>query len=211
MIDFGVTNIVQSMPKAIQSISVSGFFSIGENPLAAFPRQGFTWGDDVSWVHGSHDFRFGFSANWSRAEQVNNYGEDGFYTFTSDNTNLALASFLLGSMRTFVQDWNDVPQDGRDLILGFYAQDSYRVSKRLTINYGLRYEPGIPWAIIRGRTNYFTPANYYANVRSQLFVNAPRGLLFEGDPGFPAGTTRGLTNNYTNIMPRFEVRVGRDR
>jgi hypothetical protein len=203
MADFGVTNIVQSVPKAIQSISVSGFFSIAENPLAAFPRQGFTWADDVSWVRGSHDFRFGFSANWSRVEQVNNYGEDGFYTFTSDATNLAPASFLLGTMRTFTQDWNDVPQDGRDLFLGFYAQDSYRVSKRLTINYGLRYEPGIPWAIIRGRTNYFTPTNYYANVSSQLFTNAPRGLLFEGDPGFPPGTTRGLTNNWTNLMPRF--------
>ena len=203
MTDFGVTNIVQSVPKAIQSISVSGFFSIGENPLAAFPRQGFTWADDSSWVHGSHDFRFGVSADWNRVEQVNNYGEDGFYTFTSDVTNVALASFLLGSMRTFYQGWNDVPQDGRDLFLGFYAQDSYRVSKRFTINYGLRYEPGIPWKIIRGRTNYFTPANYYANVRSQLFTNAPQGLLFEGDPGFPAGTSRGLTNDLNNIMPRF--------
>ena len=203
MYDFGVTNIVQSVPKAIQSISVSGFFSIGENPLAAFPRQGFTSADDFSWVHGSHDLRFGFSADWNRVEQVNNYGEDGFYTFTSDVTNLALASFLMGTMRSFFQDWNQVPQDGRDLFLGFYAQDSYRVSKRLTLNYGLRYEPGIPWKIIRGRTNYFTPANYEANVRSQLFVDAPRGLLFQGDPGFPAGTSRGLTNDMNNIMPRF--------
>ena len=46
----GVQGLSQTLPPTIDSISVSGFFSIGENPLAAFVRQGYAFADDVSWI-----------------------------------------------------------------------------------------------------------------------------------------------------------------
>ncbi|HYM11057.1 MAG TPA: carboxypeptidase regulatory-like domain-containing protein [Bryobacterales bacterium] len=200
MRDLGVQNIFQPAAKAIESISVSGFFGIGEVPLAAFVRQGFAGADDLSWIRGRHNLQFGFSAEQSRFDLVNNFGQDGFFTFTSDVTNLALASFLLGNLRQFQQSAGQ-PENIRDTLLGFYAQDSFRVSKRLTLNYGLRYEPGIPWDEIRGRINYFKPSNFYAGVHSTVFTNAPTGLLFRGDPGVPPRI--GLENDLTNFMPRF--------
>ena len=76
-----------------------------------------------------------------------------------------------------------------------------RASKRLTLNYGLRWEPAIPWNELRGRMNYFKPSNYYAGIQSQVFSNAPVGLLFRGDQGVPPNI--GLTTNYTDFMPRL--------
>lgn len=198
--DFGVQNIFQANPKSVQGLTVSGFFSFSEFPFAAFVRQGFTWADDLSWTHGHHNLQYGVSADRSRFDLANNVAMDGNFTFTSDATNLALASFLLGKMRTFTQG-SGQPENLRGLFLGFYAQDSFRVSKRLTLNFGLRYEPGIPWDEIRGRFNYFKPADYYSGVHSRVFPNAPVGLTFQGDPGVPYRIGWGTDMN--NVMPRF--------
>lgn len=198
--DFGVQNIYQASPKAVQGFNVSGFFSFSEFPFAAFVRQGFTWADDMTWIRGSHNLQFGVSLERSRFDLVNNVAVDGSFTFTSDVTNLALASFLLGNMRTFSQG-SGQPENLRGIFIGMYAQDSFRVSKRVTLDFGVRYEPGIPWNEIRGRFNYFRPSDYYAGVHSQVFPNAPVGLTFPGDPGVP--THVGWANDMNNVMPRF--------
>ncbi|HZT31874.1 MAG TPA: carboxypeptidase regulatory-like domain-containing protein [Bryobacteraceae bacterium] len=197
--DFGVQGIYQTQPKTIGSVSVSGFFGVSEVPLAAFVRQGNGFTDDLSWVRGRHELRFGVNLEKSRFDLVNNFGADGFFTFTSDVTNLAMASFMLGYLRTFQQQGGQ-PENIRDTFIGVYAQDSFRATRRLTINYGLRYEPAIPWDEIRGRINYFRPSNYYGGVESQVFPNAPVGLLFHGDPGVPSRI--GLTPDYKIFMPR---------
>jgi hypothetical protein len=180
-------------------MTVSGFFSFSESPFAAFVRQGFTWADDLSWTHGRHNLQFGASADRSRFDLANNVAMDGSFTFTSDVTNLALASFLLGSLRTFSQG-SGQPENLRGIFLGFYAQDSFRASKRLTLSYGVRYEPNIPWDEIRGRFDYFKPADYIAGVHSKQFPNAPVGLTFQGDAGVPHNI--GWGNDLNNIMPR---------
>lgn len=52
----------QPAAHAIQQIRVNGFFSFGDNPQASFVRNNFTWSDDVSWVKGKHDVRFGWGS-----------------------------------------------------------------------------------------------------------------------------------------------------
>ena len=198
--DLGVQNLYQSSPPTIDNISVQGFFTISQNPLAVFVRQGEAFADDLSWIKGKHSMQFGFSIEKSRLDAVNNNGADGTFSFTSDTTNLALASYLLGYLRTFTQQAGQ-PFNLRDTFSGVYALDSFRASKRLTLTLGIRWEPGIPWDEIKGRMNYFNPANYYAGVHSTVFSNAPTGLLFRGDAGVPGRI--GLTPDYHDFMPRF--------
>lgn len=198
--DFGVHGIFQTVPKTVDSVAASGFFSFGENPLAAFVRQGYALADDVNWVRGRHSLQFGGTVELSRFDLVNKFVEDGTFSFTSDVTNLALASFLLGNIRTFQQGGGE-PANIRDVFSGVYAQDTFQVSPRLTLNFGLRYEPEIPWTETHNRFDYFKPANYYAGVHSQVFVNAPVGLLFYGDPGVPRRI--GWESDLNNVMPRF--------
>ncbi len=196
----GVQNLYQTSPPTLDSISVTGFFSVAQNPLAMFVRQGEAFADDVNWIRGKHNMQFGMTIEKSRFDLVNNNGADGAFSFTADTTNLALASYLLGYLRTFTQQAGQ-PINIRDTFAGVYAQDSYRASRRLTLTMGLRWEPGNPWNEVKGRFNYFSPANYYAGVKSTIFTNAPVGLLFRGDKGVPPGI--GITPDYHDFMPRL--------
>jgi hypothetical protein len=116
-----------------------------------------------------------------------------------NGTNYALASFLLGYIYTF-QQGNGQYLNDRDQFYGFYAQDSWRVTNRLTLNYGLRYEPFKPWTEIHHKIMQFNPTAYAAGRISTVYPLAPPGLLFPGDTGVPE---QGVQPNYKNVMPRL--------
>jgi hypothetical protein len=85
--------------------------------------------------------------------------------------------------------------------MGLYGQDTWRASSRVTINAGLRWEPYFGQNVTSGAVYNFSRDNFRTNVRSQAFVNAPAGLLYPGDPGFPPGK-RGLFTQWLNFSPR---------
>ncbi|MDR3676407.1 MAG: carboxypeptidase regulatory-like domain-containing protein, partial [Acidobacteriota bacterium] len=196
----GVQNIYDPAPNAIYAFSVTGFFSASEYPLAVFSRQNFAWADDLSWVKGAHNIQFGVSAERWRVDSINQgQAQPGFTFSPSNGTGLALANFLLGDVYQFTQQQGE-PTDLRDTFIGLYAQDSFRATRRLTLNYGIRWEPGIPWNSVLPSVNYFKPSNYYAGVHSSVYTNAPVGLLFSGDSGVPGYI--GFNSNMSAIMPR---------
>jgi len=195
--DIGV-NIWQPAFKSIQSIGVSGYFSIGDNPHATFKRSNMTLADDLHWVKGSHSLAFGFHGETSRVDVVNQNGQPGTFAFNATTTNNALASFFLGYVNEFKQNSGQFQQN-RGKFFGGYVQDSWKASRRLTLNYGLRYEPFIPLHEGGHRMGQFNPAAYTAGARSTVYPNAPAGLLFPGDPGVPEDGVRSV---YKNFMPR---------
>jgi hypothetical protein len=195
--NFGV-NVWQPPDNDLQSIAVSGFFTIGDNPKARFTRNNWTLADDVHWVHGNHTLAFGLHGEISRMDIDSQYQEPGAFSFTSDTTNFALASFELGYLRTLTQGSGQF-FNNRNRFYGVYATDSYRITKRFTLNYGLRWEPFLPWQELKHRVEQFSPAAYYANQTSTVYTNAPRGLLFPGDPGVPEW---GVRANYHDFEPR---------
>jgi len=195
--DFGV-NISQPSIRAITGVSATGFFTLGATAGAAFQRNNYSLSDDVHWVKGSHSMAFGVHAEVSKVDLNNQYNQPGTFTFSSDRTNYALASFLLGALSSFNQGAGQYFND-RNQFYGFYGQDSWRVSHRLTVNYGLRYEPFKPWQELMHRIEQFSPAAYAAGRKSTVYVNAPPGMLFPGDAGVP---TQGVRSSYGNIMPR---------
>jgi len=196
--DFGV-NIWQPPDKALQSISVSGFFTIGDNPKARFTRNNWTLNDDLHWIKGNHTVSFGFHGEISRMDIDSQYQEPGAFTFTADTTNSAIASFELGYLRTLTQGSGQF-FNNRNQFVGLYATDSYRVSKRFTLTYGLRWEPFFPWKELKHRITQFNPADYYAGIVSSVYTNAPPGLRFPGDSGMPEN---GVNSNYKDFEPRL--------
>ncbi|MDR3724484.1 MAG: carboxypeptidase regulatory-like domain-containing protein [Terracidiphilus sp.] len=191
-------NIWQPAYPSIQSINVSGNFSVGQTPHAIFKRSNVTMAEDLHWIKGTHSFSFGFHGELSRLEVINENGQPGSFGFNSTTTNSAMASFFMGYLSSFSQSSGSF-QNNNGKFAGLYAQDSWKPTHRLTLNYGVRWEPFLPQTDA-GRMGQFNPTTYAAGTHSTKYPNAPAGLLFAGDSGVPEN---GLLANYKNFMPRL--------
>ena len=204
--DLGAT--VFQLPKSqggIRAFNVSGFFNIAQFTDAAFVRNTGDIRDNVSWTRGKHSFSFGGSWEHDQSNIRNTDLENGSFTFTADTTNNAMASFMLGHLRSFSQTSGDY-SDSRQNVIGVYASDKWKLTQRLTLNIGLRWEPQVPMKEIYGRIQQFRPDAYTAGVHSTVIPTAPAGLFFVGDSynGITVPST-GQTGDLNNFAPRAGV------
>src|SRR5690606_6425095 len=80
--------------------------------------------------------------------------------------------------------------------VGLYAQDEWRAGATVTLNYGVRYERINPFTEAQDRLNGFIPG-----VQSAVHPEAPRGLVFPGDPG----VGKGIAPSANAFMPRVGI------
>ena len=116
-------------------------------------------------------------------------------------TGLGLADFLTGQASGLTHGTPTVVTN-HQLYTGVYVQDAWRATDRITLNLGLRWEPYFGTASDNGAVTNFSIDNFNNVVRSTVFVNAPVGLLFPGDAGFPEGNT-GMNKQWRNFSPRL--------
>jgi hypothetical protein len=196
--DLGAT-IPQPAFKQINQIKVNNAFNINANPQAFFVRANYTLTDDLHYLLGKHNIDFGYHGEVSKMDINNLYEQPGQYTFSSGTSSPdAMANFLFGSVASFVQASGQF-LNLRGKFQGAYVQDSWKASHNLTLNFGVRYEPFVPWHELQGRMGGFNPELWAGNVRSTIFPNAPAGLQFAGDPGF---NKNGAASSYLHFMPR---------
>ena len=142
--------------------------------------------EGLSWIKGRHSLKFGAEILRTQLNMFQGIAPNAFFIFASTfPTNNAVANLLLGAPVTFYQGLGNFNRGLRDWSAGVYAQDEWRITPRLTLNYGLRYESIDPITEIQNRLNAFVPG-----VQSKVYPNAPTGLLFPGDPGIAAGIAR---------------------
>ncbi len=160
-----------------------GFSSQGPTALIN-NTYGFT--DNLSWVKGNHSLKFGFY--FSPYQNNTDYdfyvtGEYYFYGLTSTGRSGSdFADFLMGNPDELLQ-FGAAPSNIRSHQYAGFGQDTWKVTKRLTLDLGLRYEYAEPKYDTQGRTFSFIPG-----LQSQRFTGAPNGLIFPGDPGAPKGS-----------------------
>ena len=94
--------------------------------------------------------------------------------------------------------------------IGLYAQDAWRLGDRVTFNYGARWEPYLGQQMLYGGANIFNHDNFVKGVKSKVFVNAPAGLLYPGDAGFPPARAR-YNVQVAGCLAAPRPCVGRDR
>ena len=196
--DLGVSLYQPPTAKTIEGINVNGYFNPAQTDPADFIRNQYNISDDFNLVRGKHSISFGGSAIRGQVLLRNQFRTSGSFSFTADTTNDALASFMQGYARTFTQGFGEF-KDNTVNTYNLYVQDDYHASRRLTINLGLRYDPLYPWIEQKGRVEQFSIGNYLAGVQSNVYTNAPRGLLFPGDPGV---SKAGIGASLNNFAPR---------
>jgi hypothetical protein len=183
-------------------VTVSGGFNIGAGTGidATFVPSTYTLSDDLSLVRGSHQFGFGFSGFKYQHSQKANVFAATSYGFTTLTTGLGMTDFLLGQVGSFTQG---VPNTTFTYkwYYSLYAQDTWKISRRLTANLGLRWEPFLPQGINNGAVYNFSLDNLRNGVHSTVFKNAPAGLLYAGDPGFEGKT--GVGKRLAQFGPRI--------
>jgi Carboxypeptidase regulatory-like domain len=202
--DVGVK--MYSYPPADQfSITVTDAFAI-ENGGATLRRgkhKAYGISDDLSWVKGSHQLGFGANVRHWKFNTLSTSRTGGSWTVDGSATGLSMADLLVGRVSRLEIGGPNV-LDIHNWYLGTYAEDSWRASSRVTINGGLRWEPYFGQSVDNNAVVLFNKQNFDQGIRSKVFVNAPPGLLYPGDAGFPKGKT-GLDIQWLNLAPRAGV------
>jgi hypothetical protein len=133
----------------------SGFSRLGDqncNSRVFQTNNAFQLGESFSWVRGSHNLKFGFDYRWMETNGIDPWRTMGWFQFNAletalpgtANTGNAIASFLLGGVnRGQLQVFSYFPRNRYQYYAG-YAQDDWKVSRKLTLNYGLRYDVFVP-------------------------------------------------------------------
>ena len=164
----------------------AGYFEISVNPQAFFRRDNYTLTDDIHFLMGRHNIDAGFHGEVSKVDVNNLFEQPGQFNFASA-ANAAngdtMADFLFGSLYQLNQASGQF-FNPRGKFIGAYVQDSWKATRNLTLDYGVRYEPFKPWHELQGRMGSFFPALWASNTHSTMYPNAPSGMQFAGDPGF---------------------------
>jgi hypothetical protein len=179
------------------AIGVGGGFGISSNHYGAFNRGDQTYREDVTYIKGTHELHLGGEALRVRAPMANTFQENGQFSFNGNLSHDNLADFMLGQATQFVQ--------AGGLYLNFtgikwsgFVQDNWRVSSRLTVNMGVRWDPWFPYKDSEGRVGCYVPGG-----QSQRYPSAPPGLLFGGDHHDPGCPSASINTKAANFAPRL--------
>lgn len=157
--------------------------------------------DDVTLVRGSHQFAFGGSVSRSLLNAQSYAWSQGLFIFAGVFGS-PMVDFLTGNVVSLHQA-NPNPDNVTQNLVGLYAADTWKATRRLTVSYGIRWNPFIPVAFRNGDTYNFSLSNFYANVRSSVIPTAPPGLLYVGDKGVNGKS--GMNNQWAHVEPRFGI------
>jgi hypothetical protein len=177
-------------------VSMSGGPSFGGGNYYTHTSNNWQFRDQVSWIRGRHNFKFG--GEWLHLTNLQIFLGSTSMSFIGSRTGNATADFLLGAFYSvsggFGVRTNDNYQDAPSV----FFQDEFKVAPRLTLTYGIRYEPFFPWVDKYDRLTSLAAIG--TTVRSTRIPDAPPGVLFAGDPGVPRGISGPDKNNFA---PRF--------
>jgi hypothetical protein len=152
--------------------------------------------DHFSKIIGRHTLKVGGDFRYYMLNQRLPQSGNGSFTFAGGETGNDFADYLIGAPDGYNQAGPTL-LDLRSKYAGFYGEDSYKVRRNLTINFGLRWEVSQPYYDIGNKLYTFVPG-----LQSRVFPDAPKGYVFPGDPGIPDTIA---PTDYNNFAPRAGI------
>ncbi|HUN86290.1 MAG TPA: TonB-dependent receptor [Terracidiphilus sp.] len=200
-------------------IDQSTYYSAGYTNIGGDPYGNYKQGQDtgqltiaVSKVIGNHDLKFGFEGRLHQMNYIQTNAPNGIFSFDRSGSSQCpydfgtcggdgMASFLMGQMANdgnggTYYEIQDQPAT-EDHQYAWYAQENWKVDRKLTLNMGLRYDVSMPRTDRHNRQNWLD-----LNVVSPLVVPA-LGTLHGGEV-FASSSQRTIVNDdWKDIQPRF--------
>jgi hypothetical protein len=173
----------------------------GTESEARFKTPSINFTDDLTIIRGDHQYGFGASVSWWKSLSQANVRSPGQFTVNGTVTGLPLGDFLTGNISQLIQATPN-SLDMQQLYLGLYVQDTWKFSPKATLNYGLRWEPGLQQQIRNGAIYNFNVDRYRAGIRTTQYTNAPPGFLYPGDEGF-VNEKAGINDRWLQFSPRI--------
>jgi hypothetical protein len=204
--DIGVDAYTYSPGNMVLNVS-GGFMFNTRGVYAHNVSNAYNINDDVNLVRGNHQITFGGNVSEYKVYQRCLVSGQGVYTFNGNATGLGMADFLTGRLNGLMQV-SAVLWSSRQTYVAAYLQDVWKVKPRLTLNAGVRWEPFLPLAVgygqgaklTEGGSFQFSQERFDKGIRSTVYPNAPVGLYFPGDPGFPKHGSTNAKLHY--VAPR---------
>lgn len=220
---------------SIPDTTINGFASFfGAARSLLSPTTDINGSDTITWVHGNHTLKTGFSITRNRIDQNARTTYAGQVDFnTGGNTRTTGQSFadaLLGNFRTYSEQALDPMGFFRFTQTEAFVADSWKVSRRLSLELGMRYQYGQPIYTQANNMANFDPSLYNpaqavtiltnGNIDTTKGGNRFNGLVRAGNgvpaeelgrvPGgdsadvlaVPVGAPRGLYDGHSYFMPR---------
>jgi len=192
-----------SLPGGDQvGVNMAGFAFFGREPFSTVDRieRRLQWTDNMSWILGQHTFKFGADYNLiqlrSKETQIFELNFGGLFNFGAlSAASLGLPSTIggvsvpgltavqaygIGVPQVFIQGIGNSDRPLNNHVLGIFLQDSWKIHRRLTLNYGVRYD--------YEKTPLFDPSTSVNAVAQQVF-----------------GVTLGIPRDTNNVSPRFAL------
>ncbi len=175
------------------AVNIPGFGYFGREPYSPVDRieRRFEFSDNVSITRGRHTFKFGADTNLvqlrSKKQQIFQLdfgGDVSFGAISPFGAGLPSATgaqaYGFGAPQIYIQGIGQSNSPFDNLPFGFFAQDTWRATRKLTVNYGVRYDVEI--------TPLFAPATA---------INAAAEKQF--------GVVEGIPRDYNNVAPRIGI------
>lgn len=157
--------------------------------------------ESLSWFHSNHSLKLGFEYRRAGNSEVRDRGSSGIFQFVPQYTSApgtsgtgdGLASFLIGGANSASLQISDRIRT-RAFYLAGYVQDDWRVTKRLTVNLGVRWEAELPRRSVDDSQNSFDTA------RLNPVSGTPGVVTFSGRNGV---VRNAFKTDWNNIGPRI--------
>jgi hypothetical protein len=177
----------------VNQLVIAGGFTVNGNHMTGFKYIGNSYSltDELSLVRGSHQFAFGGSVMHGRESTFTIWGSPHHFTFNGSVTGSGLADFMIGRPSQLFTNIS-YPHHVQQTVIGLFATDTWKARPSLTLNYGIRWSPFLPQS-----TPYATNFDYdrfRQGIKSRVYLNAPAGMQYHGDPGFPKRTAHARWN-----------------
>jgi len=221
---YPMTNITNSVPDVNTGAGVN--FSLGDPGWHNWGKDyGLT--ENMTWIKGAHSFKFGVFLNRDNKAQTGNWGMEGSVNFASgssmpNDTGNGLANLMLGNYNSYTQQSGAVFPYFRFWEADAYVQDSWKVSKRLTVELGLRVPHMVPtYTVVRNGTpggegtwrlysvdlsQYTASAKPTINLTNGFLVGNPLAVL--SPLGLVCDPCAGTNPGFSPAKTFFEPRVG---